>query len=185
MRMLKFLTLMMFLALMGLSANAFAAPPGFEEDRMMAAAPGTSPEKQEEMRKRVETIRLWRLKDELKLDDQTASKVSAILSKYDQKRMALGQDARKAFQELKEILKQQKPDENRLKEIIVRLEKNREEMHQLMTDESGELKGVLTVEQQARYILFIPKFHHELKKMMEEKQEQRNPSEVKPKGEAY
>ncbi len=200
MRIHKLLTITMFLMLLGLSGNAFAAPPGPDEDSMMAppgsppgpmmaAAPGTGsvdPAKQEELRKRMETVRMWKLKDELKLDEKTANQVSAILSKYDEKRMTLRQDERKAFQELRETLKQAKPDENRLKQILARMEKNREDLHQLMTEESGELKGVLTVEQQARYVLFIPKFHHDLKKMMEEKGEHRNTSETKPKsGEAY
>lgn len=185
MRTLKFLTLMMVLTLVGFSSNAFAGTEQ-ETGQKVAATPAATPEKQEELRKRMETVRMWKLKDELKLDEKTANQVSTILSKYDEKRMTLRQDERKAFQELKETLKQVTPDENRLKQILTRMDKNREDLYKLMTDEMGELKGVLTVEQQARYVLFIPKFHHDLKKMMEEKGERRNPNEAKPKsGEAY
>ena len=51
-------------------------------------APGGEPseEKREEVRKKIEAVRIWRLTEALKLDAPTSSKLSALLSSFDQQR---------------------------------------------------------------------------------------------------
>ena len=127
-------------------------------------APGGEPseEKREEVRKKIEAVRIWRLTEALKLDAPTSSKLSALLSSFEQQRMAIMREQMAAMKELRRLLKAPKPDESKIKIALDRLEKNQHAMQALKDKEIGGVKEILTIEQQARFLLFQQEFRREM-----------------------
>jgi len=149
-------------------ASARQVPPADRYDDMTGIdnpqAPGGEPseEKREEVRKKIEAVRIWRLTEALKLDAPTSSKLSALLSSFEQQRMGIMREQMAAMRELRRMLKTPKPDESKIKSALDRLEKNQHAMQALRDKELGGVKEILTIEQQARFLLFQQEFRREM-----------------------
>jgi len=123
--------------------------------------------KREEVIKKVEAVRIWRLTEELKLDQATAVKLSAFLSSFDQQRKTILREQVAGMKELRRTVNTSKPDEVKLKSALEKLEKNHYAMQGLREKEFNGLKDILTTEQQARFVLFQQRFQHEMRRMLE------------------
>jgi Spy/CpxP family protein refolding chaperone len=143
----------------------------FDDDMGLEAGPGRggpggppSEERREEIRKKVEAIRIWRLTEELKLDSQASAKVAALLGSLDNQRAALMRESQENMRALREQLTPSgKPDERKLKTILEKLERNHHEMMELREREWKGMKEILSVEQQARYVIFQREFMREIR----------------------
>lgn len=164
------------IAAMVLSGAALvSARQGPPEDRQAQTtgfgnpqAPGEEPseEQREEVRKKIEAVRIWRLTEALKLDSPTSSKLSALLSSFEQKRKDIAREQMTSMRELRHLLDSPKPDESKIKIAIDNLEKNRRAMQALKDKEFVGVKEILTIEQQARFVLFQQEFRREMQGMM-------------------
>ncbi len=149
-------------------ASARQGPPSDRSDDITGIdnpqAPGGEPseEKREEVRKKIEAVRIWRLTEALKLDAPTSSKLSALLSSFEQQRMGIMREQMTAMRELRRLLKTPKPDESKIRSALERLEKNQHAMQALRDKELGGVKEILTIEQQARFLLFQQDFRREM-----------------------
>jgi Spy/CpxP family protein refolding chaperone len=150
-------------------------PGAFEDEGDIAAGPqgdgpggGVSEERREEIRKKIETVRIYRLTEELRLDPQTAGKLAALLGSADRKRRDIGREQFETMRELRASLRAKNPDEKKLKGLLDRLEKNHLEMAAARDKELKGLKEVLTVEQQARYLLFQREFQRDIRRMIDQ-----------------
>lgn len=162
----------------GVTASAQqGTPPGgamggqFDDETGFEGMPGRggqpSEQQREEVRKKIESIRIYRLTQELKLDEGAAARLAALLGPLDSHRFDLMNDEREAMASLREQLAQSgKPDGKKLKTLLEKLEKNRHAMMELRDREWKGLKEILTVEQQARYVLFQRQFMREIRGMM-------------------
>ncbi len=156
------------------AAPAFAqqaVPSGQNDDAMgfdnqPGRGGGLSEKKREEVRKKIEAVRIWRLTEELKLDENTAAKLSAFLSSFDQQRRDIVREQMATMRELRHALKASKPDEAKLKAALDKLEKNRHAMGDIRDKEIAGLKNILTTEQQARFLIFQQEFRHEMQRMI-------------------
>lgn len=148
----------------GFSIYSSAEPPeDFEKP--------PSKEQIEKVRMRIETLRMWRLTEALNLDEKTSAQVFPLISKYNKKRAEMEQSLRNGMMELKESLKEKR--EGNLKNIIDKLEEDHKALRRIKEEEWAELKRILTIEQQARYILFQHKFEREIRKIIAEAREKR------------
>ncbi len=157
-------------------ALATAGVPALAQQRQMQGPPDEtdvdpgpgrggppSEEKREELRKKVEAIRIWRLTEVLKLDEKTAAKFFPVLSSLTQRRNELMRENMEAERELRLYLDAGKPDEKKIKAALATLEKNHHEMVKLNEKEIEATKDYLTVEQQARYLIFQHEFEREIR----------------------
>jgi Spy/CpxP family protein refolding chaperone len=172
MRMIRIFMIAAALTLTGTIALAQQAPRGgSNQDEMgLDTQPGQwnppSKEKREEIRKRVEAIRIYRLTGVLKLDEKTSARLASLLGAIDLQRRDLMDQNMDAMKELRSSLKTPHPSESKLKPILERLEKNHREMSELKDKELKGLKDILTVEQRARYIVFQRDFTREVRGMI-------------------
>jgi len=152
-----------------------SSPPGgqYHETTMGAGNPGQpgrgeqmSEEKREEVRKKIDAVRIWRLTETLKLDAGTSAKLSSLLSSLDHQRRDIVREKTGTINILKLAVKSPKPDESKIKTSLEKLEKNRHAMQELSNSEMSELKKILTIEQQARYVVFQHEFNHEMRGMI-------------------
>lgn len=154
---------------MGISLSAYAEQ-----------GPGSrlSDEKREEVRNKIETVRIWRLTETLRLNEATAAKLSAHLSSFDKQRRELAREQIKAVQDLREALNSAKPAESKLRQYLDKIEKGHHAIEELKAREFSGLKGILNTEQQARYLIFQHEFQREMRDMIREARgEDRGPME--------
>ena len=125
-----------------------------------------SDEKRAEIRKKIETVRIWRLTEALKLDANTSAKLSSLLSSLDHQRREIQHEQMGTLNMLQQSLKSPKIEEARLKSDLDKLEKNYHAMQELKNKEMSSLKNLLTIEQQARYVIFQQEFMREMRGMI-------------------
>ncbi len=159
-----FKILLSIILLLGLAATSMAEPAE-DFDRP------PSKEQMEKIRKRVETLRMWRLTEALNLDEKASAQLFPILNRFDKKRYELEEYLREGMRDLRELLKDKK--EERLKKILNKLEENHKALQNLKQEEWADLKKMLTVEQQARFIIFLTEFEREVRKLIAEARERR------------
>lgn len=176
MKMIKILIVTIVLAMTGIPAFAQRQMPGppsddrqgnegeFAPDQGRGGPP--SDERREEIRKKIEAIRIWRLTEELKLDEKTAARFFPAISGLSQKRNELMRENMEAQRELRLYLEAGRPDERKIKATLDKMEKNQREMTRLTEKEIDATKDHLTVEQQARYYLFQQDFQREMREMI-------------------
>ena len=131
-----------------------------------AGGPPTE-QQREEVRKKVEAVRLARLTEELQLDEKTAAKFIPVITAIDQKRRTLMKENQETMRELKIMLHATPPDEAKLKAAISAIEKNRREIFSLRDKEFNAARDYLTVTQMSRYLLFNQEFQQEMRGMVE------------------
>jgi hypothetical protein len=143
--------------------------PVFAQQGSLRGPAGGPPsdEQREEVRKKMEVVKMSRLTEELKLDEKTAAKFIPVITVLDQKRRSLINENRHAMQELRTELNAQQPDEGRMRTAIGRIEKIRREIASLREKELQAARESLSVTQQARYILFNQEFMREMRGMVE------------------
>jgi Spy/CpxP family protein refolding chaperone len=150
----------------GAGPAAAQAYEGYEDDAGPGGGPGRNDEKREAVRKKVETIRMWRLTEALRLDESTGAKLAALLSSIDEQRRDLITRNREAISSLRRMLDAGKPDQARLKVEIDRMEQNHQAMQELKQREREGIRSMLTTEQQARYLVFQQDFRREMRGMI-------------------
>jgi len=143
--------------------------PAFAQQGPLRGPAGGPPsdEQREEVRKKMEVVRMSRLTEELKLDEKTAARFIPIITALNQKRRALMKENRHAMQELRTEVNATQPDEVRMRTAIGRIEKNQREIASLREKELQAARENLSVAQQARYMLFNQEFVREMRGMME------------------
>lgn len=159
-----FKILLSIILLLGLAANSMAEPAE-DFDRP------PSKEQIEKIRKRMETLRMWRLTEALNLDEKASAQIFPILNRFDKKRYELEDSLREGMRDLRESLRNKKEDQ--IKKILNKLEQDHRALQSLKQDEWAELKKTLTVEQQARFIIFLTEFEREVRKLIAEARERR------------
>jgi len=142
-----------------------AAQQGMPAPRPREGRP--SDQQREEVRKKMEAIRIARLTETLKLDEKTAAKFIPAITSLDQKRRTLLMENQEILREMRGVLAAQTPDEGKLKAAIGRIEKNQHEILSLRNKEFTAIRDNLTVEQQARYLLFHQEFQREMRGLVE------------------
>lgn len=161
-----------FFAMPVLAQRQTPGPPFDDRQREegdFAPDPGRGappPERREEIRKKIEAIRIWRLTEELKLDEKAAAKFFPVLSSLTQRRGELLRENGEAQRELRLYLESDRPDEKKIKASLDRLERNHHELMRLQEKEIEATKDYLTIEQQARYFLFQQDFQREIREMI-------------------
>ncbi len=125
-----------------------------------------SDEKREEIRKKVEAVWVWKVTEALALDEATAAKFLPSVSSLKKKHRELRREKRHTLQELLVTLQSHDPDAKKLRASLNRIEKNRDLRHRLRKEEFRAAKRFLTLEQQARYVLFQREFRREMRGMI-------------------
>jgi len=151
-------TILLFLFVMcGFTAQ------GFAETQEYSDKPPTK-QQRERVRKRIETLKMWKLTGALDLDEATSEKVFPILNKYDKRKAEIHQNLREGTRSLKQSLSENRTEG--LQNILADLEENHKALQSINNEEWAEMKKVLTIEQQARFILFRQEFDREVHRLI-------------------
>ena len=160
-RIVRGIIMTVFLAATAASAIAQQQAPGPRKDR-------PSEEQREAVRKKMDTVRIVRLTETLKLDEHTAAAFIPIITVMEQKRRDLMKANQEIMREMRLLLNASPPDEGKLKAAISRIERNRKEIANQRDREFDAARNKLTVAQMARYIIFNQEFQQEMRGMLDE-----------------
>jgi hypothetical protein len=176
-------------ALLALAAT-LGAPVSADGPKGLAPGPlgpeSIPPEKKEKLREEVmdqmRAMRMWKLTEELKLDEATAAKVFPLLAKFDDKVRELGKARREAMRLLAEETQKAKPDNARIKTLIDELVAARGKRGALEDERFRALRQVLSSVQQAKLLLLLPRLEDEFRRRIREawEQEQRSTASTAP-----
>lgn len=164
----RLLTLLILLTALCCYAVNSRAEPRDDADRPLTRG------QMEKIRERVESLRIWKLTKALDLDEKTSSKLFPLLNKYDRRRAEIEHALRSDMKDLRDSLQERR--EGRLKSILDKLEHNHRALQTLNDEERTELKSILTVEQQAKFILFQQEFSRDLRRIIAEAREKKEKS---------
>jgi len=149
-----------------LSFAGQGSPGGLYDESLWSDGGPPSAAKREEVRKKIEAVRIWKLTEALKLDPDTSAKLSSFINPLDQQRQEIAHEQMMTMRELRTLLQSSKPSEAKLKAAIDRLEKNHLAMQENRNREFSGIKNILNTEQQARFILFQQDFRREMRHMI-------------------
>lgn len=122
--------------------------------------------KREEAMKKVETLKKWRLIEELNLDEKTADRFLPLLSSIERERRELMKERMEAVRGLREALNSPTPDERKIKQGLERVESAIRKLQKLQEKEINAAREHLTYEQQARYLIFNQDFEREMRRII-------------------
>ena len=123
------------------------------------------------IRERIETLKMWKLTKALDLEEKTSARLFPVLGRYDKKKADIQYTLIQDVRDLKSSL--QAKNEGRTKAVLDRLEARTRELQGVNEQERAELRRVLTVEQQAKYLLFQLEFAREMRRIISEVRERR------------
>lgn len=147
-------------------AFLFAQPPGPPPKPPMAGEESFPPEEEEPMEK-IETIRLYQLTEELKLNEDQAAKLFPKFRSLRELRKEAEKRRIEKITELAELLAQKAKSEllkkkiEELKEVEKRFQTREETLKK-------EIESILSTEQFARFLIFQERFERRIKKMIRE-----------------
>ena len=117
---------------------------------------------------RIDTVRLLKMIDALRLEKETAGKLASVSNKYCETRKSLLRNMRKDLNALRQILRKGRPDEGELKKLVGRVKSLKKELVDLKLHQMDKEMNLLTHEQQARYLIFKVDFHKEMHGLIQE-----------------
>ena len=130
------------------------APPAADDHR--------SPEQlRKEVLERVRALRAWKIVEALKLDEATSARLFPILSRYDEREMAIAAERHAIMHDLREASEAPHPDDAHLTATLNKLLANRAKERALHDDRVKDVRKVLTPVQQAKLVLLLPRFERE------------------------
>jgi Spy/CpxP family protein refolding chaperone len=132
-----------------------------------------------EVMDQMRTMRMWKLTEELKLDQATAAKVFPVLAQYDEKGKAISKERWELARDVQDQVESGKPDEAKLRKLIDHLQANQARRNALDEERFKALRTALTPLQQAKLLLLLPRieddFRHRIREAIRAQKAQEQP----------
>jgi len=157
--------LLLLFIMCGFTAQGLAEPPGYLDE------PPTK-EQRAMVRKRIETLKMWKLTKALDIDETTSAKLFPLLNRYDKRKAEIHQNIRKGMKEMRRSLKENRTEG--LQSSLAMLEENHRALQSINDEEWQEMKKILTVEQQAKFIIFRHEFDRDVRKIISDAKERKH-----------
>jgi hypothetical protein len=146
-----------------------AGRPLNEADRVAARA--ARREARDRLRNEVmdqmRTMRMWKLTEELKLDQATAAKVFPVLAQFDEKGKNISKERWELAGDVRDQMQSEKPDERKLRQLIDQLQANQQRRNALDEERFKALRQALSPVQQAK-LLLLPRIEDDFRHRIRE-----------------
>jgi hypothetical protein len=130
-----------------------------------------SKEQLERIRKKVETLKMWRLTKSLDLDESTAAKLFPMMNRYDKERLTVERNMRENMRKLRRSV--DTAHEKELRDIMKRLNKNHRKLQEINSEEVQRIGKILSARDMAKFMLFKQDFNREMKRRIQKVKEKR------------
>lgn len=118
-------------------------------------------------RENIVTLMLLRMTRFLELTDDQTAKIYPLVTRVEKEKMEINRKIARQMQELRMILKEAEPDPKALQMRIQSLKESRDELRSKDAEVEAKLEEILTVVQQAKYLVFMNVFFKELRENLE------------------
>ncbi|MBN2135047.1 MAG: hypothetical protein JW737_04910 [Acidobacteria bacterium] len=122
----------------------------------------------EEVREKIQLLKMWKMTDYLDLDEETSLKVFQIVKKYDDLEHKARSNNMNLISTLKKELAKDKVDTNITNELMKKIKTNFLNEKSITIERFSELSKYLTPEQQAKYLVFEFEFHMEIARLTQQ-----------------
>lgn len=146
---------LIFVFLLAAQAGYAQRPPGH---------PFPEEGKRERLREEIETMKMWKMLEVLDLTQEQSDKFLPAWRETQKAEKTFREKREDLLKSLEAVLGEEKPDEKKIREILGQLDKERLQMEEVQQRFRQKAEGVLTLQQQARLLLFEDRFE---KRMME------------------
>ncbi len=116
------------------------------------------------VRKKLETLRAWKLTEFLNLDEQTSARLFPAMHEADKARQRIEAGNRGLIQRMAQSLKRGDVNQAEMAKILDRLQENRKEIARIEEMHFTKVRSILSPADTARYILFQIRFRQEIRK---------------------
>lgn len=116
------------------------------------------------VRKKLETLRAWKLTEFLNLDEQTSARLFPAMHEADKARQRIEAENRGLIQRMAQSLKRGDVNQAEMAKILDRLQENRKEIARIEEMHFTKVRSILSPADTARYILFQIRFRQEIRK---------------------
>lgn len=123
-------------------------------------------EEKQQVRERIEQMRMWKLLEVLDLSDEQAEGFLPILNAFQKQQKELEHKKRESLKVLEDELNKKSVDLKKVQTFLEDLEKNRVLFEKNRVSFLSKAKEVLSLEQQAKLVLFEERFAERMKQMI-------------------
>ncbi len=132
------------------------------------APPGDHEKLREEVIAQMRTMRMWKMTEELKLDEATAAKLFPLMARFDDQERQIGRERAETMAALRDLVALPNPDAKKIGELIDRVLATRGRRHALETEKMKAMRQVLSPVQQAKLVLLVPRFEEGFRQRIRE-----------------
>ena len=120
--------------------------------------------KRERLREEIQTMKMWKMLEVLDLTDEQSNDFLPAWRELQKAQKDFRERREELLKSLEAVLGEEKPDEGKIRNILGQLEKERSRFDEVQQRFRQKAQEVLTLEQQAKLLLFEDRFE---KRMME------------------
>ena len=120
--------------------------------------------KRERLRDEIETMKMWKMLEVLDLTDEQSNDFLPAWREMQKAQKDFREKREDLLKSLEAVLGEEKPNEGKIRDILGQLEKERSQFEEVQQRFRQKAQEVLTLEQQAKLLLFEDRFE---KRMME------------------
>lgn len=122
--------------------------------------------RKDHMRERIELMVMWRLTEELDLDEKTANKLFPALNNSNKQQQKFRKKRGETIKQIKEELRNDLPEPETLGRLIAEFKQNERDMVEARIKRLDDLSQILSQEQIAKMITLVPGFEKKVKEMI-------------------
>jgi Spy/CpxP family protein refolding chaperone len=149
--------------LLALAAPSLALPGvAFAQAGPGKPKPAAAEGKRSRVLEKIRAVRAARIIEALNLDEATATRLFAVLNRYDDQIMALKREVAQLRRNLRALLDAGKLDEAAAKQAIDRMLAARTQIAKIEDERAAEVRKVLTVRQFATLVLVLPEIERDI-----------------------
>ena len=129
----------------------------------------------EKTKERLQMIKMWRLTEVLKLDQDSAARFFALDNHFEETKNRIRKDMHEDVQRLRSIMRDSYPPERELRELVTRLKNRKKDLDEVSQRQINDEMNLLRLDQQAQYILFQIDFRREMEDILRGAREEKWP----------
>ncbi len=118
------------------------------------------------VREQIETIRMWKLTEALNLSQEQSMRFFPLFNQWERERHQLDLERDRLLDELKLVLKRERPKEKEIRTLLERLEENRVRRGEGQKDFWLQASKILTLRQRAEYLIFQRDFERRIREII-------------------
>ncbi len=120
-------------------------------------------ERREAMREKIETLRMFKMIEALDITQEQSMQFFPLLNEFNDKKQEIHQENVELTKQLRDLLHNSSTKDSDIKSILDEMKSNRDKIHQLENDFFSDTEKILSIKQQAKYIIFQIEFQKELR----------------------